>query len=155
MITILGQHGPGVSDLIVLHLVDVGEMQKIVVNVLGDGSLPGLVVLPGGVDERDDKVLVEKVAQVRPISLGTDDPSELRNSLVFSMKLQDFGGVPGEQLAMVLGGNAGQEQVPTLDLSSRDPSVMGLFGGQPVEDGLELKDARSSQEGRLGVLKRC
>ena len=81
MITILGQHGPGVSDLIVLHLVDVGEVQKIVVNVLGDGSPPGLVVLPGGVDERDDKVLVEKVAQVRPISLGTDDPSELRNAL--------------------------------------------------------------------------
>ena len=80
-ITILGQHGPGVSDLIVPHLVDVGEMQKIVVDVLGHGSLPGLVVLPGGVDKGDDEVLVEKVAQVRPISLGTDDPSEFRDSL--------------------------------------------------------------------------
>ena len=56
-------------------------MQKIVVDVPGDGSLPGLVVLPGGVDEGDDEVLVEKVAQVRPISLGTDDPSEFRDSL--------------------------------------------------------------------------
>ena len=52
------------------------------------------------------------------------------------MKLQDFGGVPGEQLAVVLGGNAGQKQVPTLDLSSRDPSVMGLFASEAVEDGL-------------------
>ena len=72
------------------------------------------------------------------------------------MKLQDFGGVPREQLAMVLGGNAGQEQVPTLDLSSRDPSVMGLFGGQPVEDGLELKDARVARwqnliQGKEGI----
>ena len=71
MITILGQHGPGVSDLVVLHLVDIWEMQEIVVYVLGYRSLARVMELPGGVDEGDDMVLVEEVPQVRPISPRT------------------------------------------------------------------------------------
>ena len=83
-------------------------MQKVGVDVLRHVSLAGLVIiLPGGVDEGDDKVFVEEVAQAYPISLyRTDDPSEFRNSMVVPMQLQGFGGVPGEQLAMILGGNA-------------------------------------------------
>ena len=69
-------------DLLVAHLVDVWQMQEVGVDVLGHGGpRRPLLVLPGGVDEGDDEVLVEEVAKVRPIALGTDDPSELRNSL--------------------------------------------------------------------------
>ena len=63
-------------------MVDVGEMHKIVNNVFGHMSLQRLLItLPGGVDEGDDKVLVQEVTQVRPIRLRTDNPSEFRNSL--------------------------------------------------------------------------
>ena len=55
---------------------------------------------------------------------------------------------------MILVGNAGQKQVPTLHFSLCDPSVMGPFGGEAVEAGLELKDARFFEERRLGMLKR-
>jgi hypothetical protein len=154
-LTIFRQNGGRVSDLFVGHLINVGKIYEIVVDVFRDELGRLFVKFPGRVDECHNKVAVQKVTEFHAISFGTDYPSELGNTAIVLVALQDFGSEPWEQAAVVLLGDTRQQKAPIFQFLFGNASIMWFLGDHTMQNRLKLKDRRPSEKAGFRVLKGC
>ena len=156
MTTKLSQNRGRVPDLCIVHLIEIGQINKIVVDgILGD-MLGRLVVgFPGRIDHCDNIVIVQIFTQFHPIITATattarttttaaaarvDNPGKLGNSHIVPVTLHDLRCEPGKQMAMKFRGDAGEKYFSGDDFSECNGPVVRFLGGQSVQNGSQLAD---------------